>query len=406
MNNDYFNDNKLRMGYLRAYKSIFSGTIKESFLVEMINNVESDPRYAARYFQTLDINKALSFETIAVGQKPHYLDLTKMIVMAHYFRTGLLSEAEKGKCQNDINYKKDLVNEVLSMYQIEKYATPFFNNSSLEAFLPLIYYISAINNYCGIKYDEMVNKKLISNKYNERFNNQMLYKILTKIRACVNLTDIWAVDELMVVFRTLIESFMVYLVLWDQKDGVIDSFFEFDSASFEYNYNGEIPDDMKFMAEDQGANKLNFVNYGWIKNLEEFKHVSNKLKAYNLGGLAQIINIKYSDFIEDWGDNLYKLFKSCNPQTHATTQVMNYYQIELYVFNTIGDILRVICDIMSKSLFSFDFKVDGVDLIEELKACMDKSIKLSEELSHNEKLLAKTNKDYYFRTICGIKMRQ
>ena len=150
-------------------------------------------------------------------------------------------------------------------------------------------------NFLGNKYDELINQKVVANSlYNSDFNYKTICKIIVKIKACINLADIRATDELMVIYRTLIELFMTYAALWDKSDAIINSFYEFDQAAFDYNYNGVIPEHMKLMATDMGINEVKFVNYGWIKNLEEFRSLANKSRLFSMGGLAKILDKKCS----------------------------------------------------------------------------------------------------------------
>ncbi len=404
--NLFENSNAYYRELFRSYKRIFSGVIKETFLIEMFKRVESDPRYGLILMQTNDINNLLSLDRIVVGRGFGSTSICKMIVMNHYANTVSLSDSDRGKKQESNQYKEELINELLGMAKIEKIATLDYSNTSLEAYLPLIYYISALCNYCGIKYDEFVNeKKAVRPPFNSDFNYKMLYKLIIKIKACINLADIRAIDELMVVFRTLIELFMIYAALWDESDIAINSFDEFNQASFNNNYNGIIPEHIKIMAKDMGVDSVKFVNYGWIKNLAGFKDLTNKSRSFNLSGLGKILDKKCEYFCQDFGSTMCKLYKACNPQTHGTTLMMNYFQLELHIFQNIAVMLKFICEIMSESLFTFDFKYGDVDLIEYLNAALDESRKVYEWLNSNEKNLYKTNIDYRNRAICVLKMK-
>lgn len=391
----------------RTFKRIFSGTIKESFLIEMMNHVESDPRYGIIFFGSNDPNKLLSLDSIATGNSFRTTSICKMIVMCHYANTVLLTDYERGKQQDSKTYKDKLTNDVINMFRLEKLATPDFSNSSLESYLPIIYYTSALTNFLGNKYDELINQKVVANSpYNSDFNYKTLYKILIKVKACINLADIRATDELMVIYRTLIELFMTYAALWDKNDAIINSFYEFDQAAFDNNYNGVIPEHMKLMARDMGVNEVKFINYGWIKNLEEFRSLTNKSRAFSMSGLAKILDEKCSYFCPDFGTELYKFYKACNPQTHGTMLVMNYFQLELHIFQNIAVMLKFICEIMSEHLFDFDFKIGDMDLIDELNITLNDSRRVFDWLNSNQKNLDKTNLDYRDRAICSLRMKK
>lgn len=391
----------------RTYKRIFSGVIKETFLIEMINKVENDPRYGIIFMGTNDPNSLLSLDRMVVGKGFNSTSICKMIVMSHYANTVALSDYERGKKQESNLYKDKLTNDVMNMFRIEKLATPDFSNSSLESYLPLIYYISALCNYCGNKYEEFSNHRLaVKAPYNSEFNYKMIYKLIMKIKACINLADIRATDELMVLYRTLIELFMTYAALWDGSDSVINSFYEFDQAAFDNNYSGTIPDPIKIMAKDMGVDPVKFVNYGWIKNLNGFKDLTNKTRSFNLGGLGKILDKKCGYFCPDFGSELYKFYKACNPQTHGTMLIMNYLQLELHIFQNTAVMLKFICEIMSKHLFDFDFKYGNIDLIDELNVALNESRKVYDWLNIDDKNLNKTNLEYRNRAICSMRMKK
>ena len=391
----------------RSYKRIFSGVIKESFLVEMINKVEADPRYGFIFARNNDITSLLSLDRMVVGKGFNTTSICKMIVMCHYANTVSLTDYDRGKLQSNKQYKDKLADDVIRMFEIEKIATSDFSNSSLESYLPIIYYVSALCNYCGNKYDELQNQNISAkSSYNSDFNYKMIYKLVMKIKACINLADIRATDELMVLYRTLIELFMTYAALWDGSDSVINSFYEFDQAAFDNNYSGTIPDPIKIMARDMGVDPVKFVNYGWIKNLNGFKDLTNKTRSFNLGGLGKILDKKCGYFCPDFGSELYKFYKACNSQTHGTMLIMNYLQLELHIFQNTAVMLKFICEIMSKHLFDFDFKYGNIDLIDELNVVLNESRKVYDWLNLDDKNLNKTNLEYRNRAICSMRMKK
>lgn len=392
-----------KRAFIKAFRNIFSGTIKETFLTNVYNQVTTTSRHDAILLRTFNPEKMFSIESVAVGNSYSDINICKMIVMNHYMNTFMLTDEERGKKQNDKEYVKKLINSVLDMYEIEKLAAIDFTNTSLEPFLPIIYYTSAICNYCGNKYSEWQNNQITINRaYNSKLNNNMLYKMLTKIKACIALADIRAVDELIVVFRTLSELFMIYAFLWDKDESTIDKYYEFDQATFNYNQGKGIPDYIKDKAEELRVDKVKYLNYGWLDGLEEFEMLPKRNKKYSLGGLAKILDMIYGD---NYGTGLYKIYKACNSQTHGTMLYMNYFELELHVFQNISVMLKLICRIVSERLFQFDFKINGIDLLEQLSSALEESRKSYDELQINQEILNKTNLDYRNRFICSLKMK-
>lgn len=395
---------KYKREMLKAYKNIFSGTIKESFLVRIHDKVEKDPCYCRLFASTIRPD-VFAMESILSGKNYSTISICKMIVMTHYSNTFLLSEEERGKKQNDSNYINYLVDQIVKMYSIEQLATPDFSNSSLEVFLPLIYYVSAVTNACGDLFDNFSNGKIkINNQYNEKINHIMLYKIIMKIKACIQLADIRATDELIAVFRTLIEQFMLYSVLWDQNDEVIGSFLQFNQFTFDYSRTSKAPDELKVKARKNKCNIVDYLNYGWLETMASFNELNSSEKAFKLKTIGLLMDSKFN--CVGFGTGLYKIYKSCNPQTHFTSLFMNYFELEMSIFQNISAMLMTITDIVSKNLFDIKFEFNGLDLVNELRNINVESKKASLALSQNNDLLNKTNQDYRNRVICSAKMKK
>ncbi len=400
---NYMDPRTFRQEALKAYKHIFSGTIKESYLGSILRSIEEDYRFNNIFLRNFNPERAFSAEATVLGKNYSSLNVCKMIVMNHYMNTFTLSDSERGKIQEDREYSKKLVNDVIKMCEIETLATSSFSVSSLESFLPIVYYTTALTNFCGNKHSEYFKNKIVTEgPYNISLNSDMLYKIILRIRACCALVDARATDELMILFRSLAELFMTYAALWDKNHTIIESYRAYDKMTFDFNQGEAIPNIIKEKAKKKKADPVKCLNYGWIEELEEYKELPKNKQTYGLNTLAEIVDRKYG---KGFGTELYKIYKTCNPQTHGTTLFMNYFQLELGIFQNIAVMLKFVCRIMSEELFSFDFNVAGVDLIAELNSALDLSRNSSAVLQNNEGILEKTNLDYKSRFICSLRMK-
>ena len=391
---------------LKAYKRIFSGTIKESFLSNMLSKIRQDARYNAIFLNSFNPEKELSYDSLVCGHNYSEINICKMIVMSHYVNTVMMTDSERGKCQENEEYRKKLADDVVKMFYFERLAGGYFGNSSLETFLPLIYYVSALTNYCGIQCDEIRNRS-ISEKvsYIDDFNYIMVSKILVKIRACISLADIRATDELTIMFRTLIELFMTFAALWDKNKSTIETYLKYDSVTFDYNCGETIPDEMKKSAKKEHVNEVHYINYGWIKSLEEFSLIEKENDPYTLAALSKILDKKCGYFCHNFGSDLYKIYRWCNPQIHGTVLMMNYFEQEVSIFQNVATMIKFVCSILSDKLFGFKYQYGDYDLINELSLKLDESRKMFDWLHNNQEALDKTNKDYKTRAFCSLKMQ-
>lgn len=395
---------EIRKKLFSVYRDIFSGVIKETFLIDIYNKVEKDPLFGRLLFASINENP-LSFQQVVCGKNAGSINICKMIVMSHYMNSITLSDVERGQKQKDTTYRNNLVDEVVKMYQIERIATPYFSNASLETFLPIIYYMSAIVNLCGEYFDSFVNGQITINpKYNNQFNHGMLFKLITKFKACISLADIRATDELVAIFRSLAELFMCFALLWDEDEETIKEYYRLNTITLHFNRGKEIPDDVKKESKNYKGGTIQYINYGWIRKINNFNILDEKDKTINLGTLAKLLDIKYSNIMPEYGTTLYQIYKTCNPQTHGTLLFFNYFQLELQIFQNLGVMLSLISKIMSKDLFNFELTFNDLNLAEEFNNQVYKARNVSEYLSNNKNMFEKTNEDYKARAICSVKM--
>lgn len=389
---------------MSVYKQIFAESIKQNFLISMIDAVEEDKEFIGLFMNKMP--EYFSAVSTITGNSYSRLTLCKMIIMVHYKNTFHLDPSERGKLQNSPAYKQSMVREITKMYKVEDLTIPDTSNISFESFLPLIYYVSAFNNFVADKYSELYHTNAKANpNYNLDFNLLMISKIVMKIRACISLADIRAIDELTVTFRSLIETFMIYAALWDKDINAINAYYKNDQLTFDYSRTGIIPEEVIKEARKTKVPKVDMLNYGWLKELNEFINLSNDLKIFNLRGLANVLDVKYGSTEYSYGSELYKVYKSCNPQAHSTTLRMHYLQLEMSVFQNIAVMLKFVANNMATKLYSFDFKYHGLDLLEEVNNYLNESTKTYNKIYNDISLLERTDKEYVDRNECIRKLK-
>ena len=401
-----FDPANYKKNLLKAFRRIFAGTIKETFLLDIYRKVERDQRYNMIFLSTFNPEKELSVDAVACGNRFKEINICKMIVMCHYSNVVMLSDGEKGKLQENEAYKNKLVDDVIKMYRFERLATADYSGSSLENYLPLIYYVSLLTNHCSNMFDQLNNEKTA--KGNIAVNQlifTLIYKILKKIKSCISLVEIGATDELSIIFRTLIEVFMSFSILWDKSDDIIETYSKFDLAMMNYNYGDNIPDDLKKEAKKNHVKEINFLNYGWLSYIDDFSIIKDEKNPFSLSGLAKILDVKYSYFSPEFGSGIYRIYRSCNPQIHGTALMMNYLEQELAIFQNIAVMLKFLCSIMSEHLFGINYKIGDFDLVDELNTSLNESRKIANWLHNNQSGLDKTNLDYVERFKCSLRMK-
>ena len=392
----------LRRERNKVFKELFSGTIKESFLVSTLSRIENDFRYNGIILGNFNPERDLSIKSTILGRNYSELAICKMIVMNHYMNTFQLDDRERGKRQSDNSYIDLLVTQSINELCLEKVAAPDFSIFALEPYLPIIYFVSALNNLCASNFASIKSgKATFIDLYNKPFNIDMLYKLIFRIKSCVALVAIGSTDELMAIFRSLSELFMIYALLWDKDEKVINRYREHDKATFAFNRGEEVSKEIEIIAK-KSKNKVKYYNYGWLDSLEEFNAMDANKRDYTLTAIAELLDIKYG---KNFGLGLYRHYKSCNPHTHGTTIYMNYFHLELVVFQNIAVMLTFICKNIFSKISNCSFIVGNIDLLDELEYVKKQARLAMEFLNDNENALEKSNNDFVKRFYCQERLK-
>ena len=390
------------MSFLEQTKQIFDynkemlkDIIEASLLEDIFDCVTNDDRFLSYLENTKKEEKIFFNETIFVTK------ICKMIAMNHYtekFIYGLNKVKIREK-----EYKRKIAEDVLKMIPLERLACYNCNNRSFEIYIPIIFYVSGMNNFLGNKFDEFQSKGVKTEEcYNSDFNFSLLYKIIFKIKSCITLVDIRATDELITIFRTLIEMFMIYLSLWNESETAIKSFKKHDNLGFDFNYSKPIPPEIIKEAKKNNVDLIEYINYGWLIKLKNFKKRKNT--KFNLRTLARYLDKKYDYLCKNIGSRLYTFYKMCNPQTHGTLDLMNYFQLELFIFQNIAQMLLMLSHFWCNCLIDFECDYKDINLDDRLScACEDANV-IYDFVNSNEIFLRETNEDFKNRCNTSFKI--
>ena len=380
---------------LKYNAEIFKEIIDESILTDVFDYVINDKHFAY-YYKSYREDEKIFFSDVNFITK-----ICKMIAMNHYAKSFIYKI--NGRTNVDKQYKKNLAEEVLKMIPLERLAAFNCSIRSSEIYLPITFYVSVMTNFFGNKFDEFQSRGIKTTScYNSEFNFEMLYKIILKIKSCIALVEVRTTDELLAAFRTLVETFLIYLSLWNESDDVINLFKKHNSISFDFNYGKPIPEEIKKEAAEFKENQIKYMNYGWMRKLKKF----DELKGYkfNLGTLAEYLNKIYGNRYGNIGSCLYKFFKICNPQTHFTLDFMNYFQLELFVFLNVAKMLQMLSHFWCNCLLDFECEYKGINLDDRLSSSHDEAEKIYDFVNSNEECLRQTNEDFLNRFLCSLKI--
>lgn len=160
--------------------------------------------------------------------------------------------------------------------------------------------------------------------------------------------------------RTISEMLLIYKVLSNQKQSVIDTYSKHVKWSFEYNETNEFPVEIR-----NKENRIDYLNFGWLDDIVEYEYaISKKYKLSDVSDLIISENLKRKGM----GDTLFKIYKLCNPLSHGSNNEINETYSRKLLIDNLG---VIVLDISSKikSLTNNDFILNDVDLIKYFTEC-------------------------------------
>lgn len=338
------------------YKQYFGSGNGKDYKFTM--HIKSNLTKNHSFYDSLDIVfKFDIFESMVSGYQNLDLEIIKNIFMIHKEHTEELNNDEKKLKCKDQKYIDEIIIQTKNQLMIRNYATLIIRKEVYDSFRPSIYSLWAL-----IMYTKEVLEKNISNiKINNRdFFNTMMNKIIKKIIACLTLLDNNLIEESFPMLRTISEMLLIYKVLSNQKQSVIDTYSKHVKWSFEYNETNEFPVEIR-----NKENRIDYLNFGWLDDIVEYEYaISKKYKLSDVSDLIISENLKRKGM----GDTLFKIYKLCNPLSHGSNNEINETYSRKLLIDNLG---IIVLDISSKikSLTNNDFILNDVDLIKYFTEC-------------------------------------
>lgn len=381
----------------KALKKLFAGKIKQNFLIEIKEMIMRRPDYTnlmIALYGALDV----SAEALLQGKENSSLDLCKFITMIHFFNTLTLNNDKRAALHDDKEYKEKLIIQVMDALKLRNIALMYNSKDSLEGYYPLTYGIYALNNYMLAQFDIKMRQQKMPKGKNGVFKSQLHFKMMNKIKAILILVDNNLIEESFNPLRSLIELFMIYLVLFNAESDAVNAYSKHVKLQFDYQNTNKKNEFLitNFKNIDPSINKIDYMNFGWLDYIFEYGYIDKKDRKYRISDVADLLNMLYKKERPNIGSTLYKYYSECSPLSHGFNGFIDRYTFK-------QNVLEKVCYILSYLAYNFEYLYDmkfilnGIDVMKYTEDIYNRQLDYDIEIQKNPTLLKSLNNEYVHR---------
>ena len=347
----------------------FDKYIKGNLLIRLKEEIKTSEEFQSIFQKCYDLRPKL---ILASGIDDVDYDICLKIAMNYWYHTLLENNDEKSLKNANSEFLNLIKTKVLIQCKLHHLNKDIGNESFYTYHTSLNYSIhSAINYMLSFLFSSKNQDLTIKNK---NFKINTLFVILKLVRSILLLIESNNLGSAYSLFRTLLEIFCVYYVIYDDEN-VATTYYKFMNFRNEYDETGIFSEEFKKLVPSNVYYWENFLNYGWIDKLN---NVGNHTKRkYVFKEVLKFMKIGDETYHTDYL-NAYKF--ACK-FSHG-----NYINQSFNVQHNIwilGRIAILIFDISNefKKIFKIDFVVNNVDLIQFLHDNVIESSRIYSELS-------------------------
>lgn len=401
---NFINDNlmKLAESYMQdenaALKHIFSGKIKQNFLIKIKSIICDNSSYSEILINNYRF-LGTSMEKIMTGYENRAIDICKFITMNHYFNTLTIdNEQLKAAFHTNKEYEDILINQVINAIKIRDIALQYNSKSSLEGYYPITYSLYALNNYMGDVVLDRMKKGINPKGKNGEFKAQMQLKMLHKIKAILVLIDNTLIEESFNSLRSLAELFMIYRALFNSSNRAIEKYNQFVKYQFDYINDKVIAEEVinrvdELNSEGYKVSKTDYLNFGWLDSILEYGYINKYEKKYRIADVAKLLDMMYRKEMDNLGSTFYTIYRECSLFSHGFNGFLDSYNAKQTVLNRLGIlVLNLGKDFIEQ--YEVDFEHNGIHLLQYFNTLYSMQLEYDKKISKNPKLLKKLNDEY------------
>ena len=333
----------------KAFKDIFKGEIRGSFLIEIMSKVNT--ALGPYLFQLYDFN--LNNEKLATGFGGTFeYEICKIIIGIHHADTVFLTEDEIRAKRKDEKYKDDLIRQAVYHIFSRKYAAAFFRTKSIM--------LAERFNFYPVPYMTF----FMCMRMTEQFMNQstklagLVSQIIKKAIAALTLLEDGLLDSAYMPCRTVIELYLKYMLLRDNAEltATVEkfSYFDLDKTNCSKQYSNDFNELFAKRKNRFCKNKVDYLHYGFVDYIDGY-HEIVKQNPYSTSGIFTYLKETADDEQFKVYYRLENFYKSCHGYIHgnvppARFPLLNYFEISLILGFVIPRIYKILCEESNKDV--------------------------------------------------------
>ena len=352
----------------KTLKSLFKGKISGNFLIKIKSEVINE--LGAEFPKLFPVKFDNALTVTGLMETPEY-DICRMIVGVHKHHSIFLTKEEIRKNQDNRDYQKMIVSEVVEKVRLHHFSNVFFRKRQLitgDEFLyfPVPYELFTL---C-IRFDCVLSKSTpeILIYYVDIINNALSVLTLLENNLLSNAYPSC---------RGMIEQYIKMLIL-QMHPKCIEAYSKFCHYEIEQSCcNQKFPEEFLCLYNNRvlpaAKSKIEYLHYGWLDNISTYTETNNR---YSLYGIIEYLKKNADDELFNALNQLTKLYKGCHAYAHGSSMnvkypLLNYFELSIMLYYVVKDV------------FLYLHKEFGIEMCEE-DALLIQNLDRDFELLHEQ----------------------
>lgn len=342
----------------KTMKSLFAGQIRQNFMLEVA------------YAMLLKYPDVSSFATlpgdmqaIVSGRTSNTLYLLcEHIVGVHRSKTIFMTNQERSKMENDVDYRSELMEDVYKELKLRELTGLFIREGKLlrgDRFIlfPLPYYVLILT------------IKLLELAPQTKEMPGVYVNIANKSLAILSLLQDNFSDCAYSSCRVIIEDYVRGTIFHNCKEAGPE-FERFAAYELKQMVGHKFPEEFltKFNNRINKTEKniIEYLHYGWADSIPKYHEIVRD-HPYTFGGIKRMIVKKFEPSEVKTYELLNKYHTLCNGYTHGSAThsiypLIHYFEITTILLYVTVNVYSAVCKELEQ-----DTKINGVDVIGEIR---------------------------------------
>lgn len=310
----------------KTLKLLFKDKINGSFLIKIKNEVLTG--LGTEFCRIFSLNFDNTRVVTGDSETPEY-DICRMIIGVHRHYSVFLTKEEIQMNQNDAEYQKKLVVEVIEKVRLHQFCNLFFRKKQLilgDEFLyfPVPYELFAL--CMRFNYILLENHSPILVYYVDIINNAL---------SALTLMENNLLSNAYPSCRSLIEQYLKVLILQRHPE-CVGTYAKFCNFEIEQSCcSQEYPDEFLCLYSNRVLpsvkNKIDFLHYGWLDDIPTYTTITNR---YSIYGILEYLQKNANEELCNALSQLKTLYKGCHGYTHGSSVHVKYPLLQYFEIST------------------------------------------------------------------------